>query len=219
MKETALYLPVKRLLEAQGYTVKGEVEDCDVVAVRGEELPVVVELKTTLNLALLLQAVDRLALSDVVYVAVPEDCAPLRRDPKRIRKLLRMLGLGLLTVMGGRAAVWLDPGPYAGPRTSKARRARLLGEFTQRIGDPEAGGADRRRGLNTAYRQRALRIARYLSENGVSRARDVAAAIPDPAARDVLYRNVYGWFSRPGRGVYGLTNEGVLGLSAWGGSC
>ena len=81
---------------------------------------------------------------------------------------------------------------------------------------PEACGADRRRGLNTAYRQRAVRIATHLAENGVIRAQDVAAAISDPAARDVLYRNVHGWFSRPGRGVYGLTNEGVLGLSAWG---
>ena len=166
MKETELYAPVKGLLEAQGYAVKGEVRGCDVVAVRGEEPPLVVELKTTLSLSLLLQAVDRLALSDAVYLAVPEDCAPLRRDPKRIRKLLRMLGLGLLTVSGGRAAVWLDPGPYAGPRRSKARRARLLGEFRGRAGDPEPGGADRRRGLHTAYRQRALAIARHLAVRG-----------------------------------------------------
>lgn len=217
MKETALYAPVKRLLEAQGYSVKGEVRGCDVVATRGEEGPVVVELKTTLSLSLLLQAVDRLALSGAVYLAVPGGCAPLRRDPKRIRTLLRMLGLGLLTVSGGRASVWLDPGPYAGPRISRARQARLLGEFRLRAGDPEPGGADRRRGLHTAYRQRALRIAGHLRDAGPCRARDVAAALGDPAARDLLYRDVYGWFSRPSRGIYALNPEGERALSAWGG--
>ncbi len=34
----------------QGYSVKGEVSDCDVVAVRGDEEPVVVERKTAFTL-------------------------------------------------------------------------------------------------------------------------------------------------------------------------
>ena len=59
MKETDLYPPVKRYLEDQGYTVKGEIDDCDVVAVRSGDTPVVVELKLTLNLNVILQAVAR----------------------------------------------------------------------------------------------------------------------------------------------------------------
>ena len=43
MKESELYLPVKRFLESQDYEVKGEVQDCDVLAVRDSEPPVVVE--------------------------------------------------------------------------------------------------------------------------------------------------------------------------------
>ena len=61
MKESDLYLPLKRFLESQHYEVKGEVNDCDVLAVRGDEVPVVVELKLTLNLDVVLQAVGRLA--------------------------------------------------------------------------------------------------------------------------------------------------------------
>ena len=57
MKETDLYPPVKRYLEGQGYAVKGEIHDCDVVAVRGDEAPVIVELKLNLNLEVILQAV------------------------------------------------------------------------------------------------------------------------------------------------------------------
>ena len=71
MRETELYAPVKAFLESQGYEVKAEVHDCDLVAIRGEEEPVIVELKTTLSLALLMQGVDRQAISDWVYLAVP----------------------------------------------------------------------------------------------------------------------------------------------------
>ena len=68
--EIALYAPVKALLEGQGYEVKGEVLSCDVVGVRGDEPPVVVELKRTFSLALVYQGVDRLAMTDAVYLAV-----------------------------------------------------------------------------------------------------------------------------------------------------
>ena len=43
MKESDLYPPLKRFLESQNYEVKGEVQDCDVLAVRGKEAPVAVE--------------------------------------------------------------------------------------------------------------------------------------------------------------------------------
>jgi len=70
--EAALYGPVKALLEAQGYIVKGEIVGCDVVAVRGDEPPVVVELKRAFGLALVLQGIDRLAMTDAVYLAFNE---------------------------------------------------------------------------------------------------------------------------------------------------
>ena len=52
MRETELYPPVKAFLEGQGYAVKGEVEACDLVAVRGDQAPVIVELKTSFTLGL-----------------------------------------------------------------------------------------------------------------------------------------------------------------------
>ena len=70
MPETDLYLPVKRHLEAQGFVVKAEVKGCDVVAVRGSELPVIVELKQGLTLKLIFQAVERLTVSEHVYIAI-----------------------------------------------------------------------------------------------------------------------------------------------------
>src|SRR4029078_12363868 len=69
--ETALYLPVKRFLENLGFTVKGEVGGCDLVALSGDEPPIVVigELKLSFNLELLLQAVDRAGACDEVWLA------------------------------------------------------------------------------------------------------------------------------------------------------
>ena len=51
MKESDLYLPLKQFLEAQGYEVKGEVKDCDVLAVHKDnpdEEPLIVEFKMSI---------------------------------------------------------------------------------------------------------------------------------------------------------------------------
>ena len=69
--ETSLYRPVKVFLEGLGFVVKGEVGRCDLVALKGDNLPVVVicELKLTFNLELILQGVDRATASDEVWLA------------------------------------------------------------------------------------------------------------------------------------------------------
>jgi hypothetical protein len=218
MKESDLYPPLKRFLESQDYEVKGEVEDCDAVAVRGDEAPVVVELKLTLNIDVVLQAVERLALTSKVYIGVPAKCAILKRRRRPVIKLLRMLGLGLLTIdpklKTGSVDVLIDPGEYR-PRKSKHRKERLLGEFMRRVGDPNLGGSDTRKGRMTAYRQRALAIARFLEEQGPTKASDVASTLQEPKARDILYKDVYGWFDRVSRGVYELSPRGKREIPLW----
>ncbi len=218
MKESDLYLPLKRFLESQNYEVKGEVQDCDAVAVRGAEAPVVVELKLSLNLDVILQAVDRLSLTSKVYIGVPKQCKVLRRRRKRVVKLLRMLGLGLLTIDSkpdtGSVKVLLDPGEYR-PRPSKHRRERLLGEFIKRVGDPNLGGAEKRKGVMTAYRQRTLEIAHFLDQQGPTKASQIARALHQPETRNILYRDVYGWFDRVSRGIYKLSPRGQQEIHLW----
>lgn len=215
MRETDLYRPIKTFLEAQGYEVKAEVGAADVVAVREGEEPVVVELKTAFALSLFHQALERQAITELVYIAVPELAgARFRKAIQRNRRLCRRLGLGLITVRERDALVTVhaDPGPYQ-PRISKQRKARLLGEFARRDGDPNTGGATRRR-IVTAYRQDANRCAGFLAEHGPARAAQVAEATGVPNARRIMADNHYGWFERVDRGVYalaGAAGDGAAG--------
>src|SRR6266571_6147900 len=88
--EADLYPAVKDFLEKQGYTVKSEIRGCDVVALRDDEPPVIVELKLTFSLALLLQGIDRLSLTDRVYLAVSRPRS--RRAPASVyRREVRAL--------------------------------------------------------------------------------------------------------------------------------
>jgi hypothetical protein len=205
--ESDLYAPVKALLEGQGYVVKGEVRGCDVVAVRGKEPPVVVELKRTFGLGLVLQGVDRLALTDLVYLAVGQ----WPKQMKNVRKLCRRLGLGFIVVSGDKADVVLDPAPYT-PRQNKRKAGRMLGEHARRVGDPNLGGQAMRAPLMTAYRQQALRCAELLAANGPMKVAALRAACDAPKAASILQADVYGWFERVERGVYAITPKGREGL-------
>lgn len=208
--ESDLYAPVKALLEGQGYVVKGEVRGCDVVGVRGAEPPVVVELKRAFGLGLVLQGVDRLALTDLVYLAV----GTWPKQMKNVRKLCRRLGLGFIVVVGARADVVLDPAPYK-PRPNKRKAGRMLGEHARRVGDPNLGGQAMRAPLMTAYRQEALRCAALLAINGPMKVAALRASGDVPKAARILQDDVYGWFERVERGVYALSPKGKIGLQSF----
>jgi hypothetical protein len=83
------------------------------------------------------------------------------------------------------------------------------------VGDPNLGGTEKRKGIMTAYRQRALKIARYLQKNGSTKASHLAQVLRDPKARDILYKDVYGWFDRTSRGVYELSPRGNREIAQW----
>ncbi|MCC7043774.1 MAG: hypothetical protein IT183_07925 [Acidobacteria bacterium] len=217
MPERDLYLPIKRFLEAQGYTVKGEIGPCDVVAVRDDDRPVVVELKERLSLTLILQAVDRLAVSDAVYLAFrvgKGQSGSWRSHGKQVVALCRRLGLGLLTVSArDRVEPVLDPAPYR-PRVSRHRRSRLLKEFAERVGDPEVGGSAIGRRL-TSYRQDALRCARELAAEGVLKVSILSVRTGVSRAGAILRDNHYGWFERVTVGHYTLSADGMRELATW----
>lgn len=214
-RESDLYIPIKALLERQGYVVKGEVGAADVMAVRGHEPPVLVELKLRFSLSLYHQAISRLSVTDLVYIGVPRPKGKTaRRAVRDNTALCRRLGLGLILVDAkGRADVQCDPGPYQ-PRKSAKKHARLLREFDRLSGDPNAGGATRY-GIVTAYRQDALRCAAHLAEHGPTKGAVVARETGVDGATRLMANNHYGWFERVETGVYALTPAGADGLKHW----
>lgn len=218
MPETALYPAVKRFLETRGFAVKGEVRGCDAMGVRPgadpDETPrvAVAELKLVLSFDLILQAVDRLAGCDEVWLAVRATRRGRDRD-RRAHRLCRLLGFGLLAVdpTRDRVEVLAEPLPYQ-PRPNPKRRRGLLAEHAKRRGDPSPGGASRAP-VMTAYRQQALACAAALRA-GPRRTRELVALAPD--APRILLRDVYGWFERVQRGVYRLGPGGLAALEQWG---
>jgi hypothetical protein len=212
--ETALYLPVKRFLERLGFTVKGEIGGCDLVGLSDADPPVVVicELKLSFNLELVLQAVDRAAASDEVWLAARVSARGKGRESDaRYRNLCRRLGFGMLGVTDKDEVEVLVKPPTTAPRRNPRKRSRLVLEHQRRRGDPVKGGSTRAP-IMTAYRQQALDCAATLA-HGPMRPRDLKLVVPE--APKILRGNVYGWFINVERGVYALTDAGRAALKRW----
>lgn len=224
-RETDLYAPVRDYLVTQGFTVQGEVAGCDVTAIRaqdarlpGEPSLVVVELKRRLSVDLLAQAVQRQALTDSVYLAVPRPSGRRQRGRwRRVLTLLRRLELGLMLVStdseGATVEVVCHPVPH-NRRRSRARRRAVIGEMQGRSGDHNLGGSTGRR-LMTAYREQALRAAAALSEEGEASPRRLRELGCGAKTQSILYRNHYGWFERVGHGLYRLSDSGRQALDQY----
>lgn len=215
MREADLYPDLKAYLQAQGYEVKAEIGACDLLARRGDEPALVVEMKLTFSLALVMQGVARQGLFDHVYLAVPVSEKGWQLRYKDIVALCRRLGLGLLAVKLGQGndpgvvEAHLDPGPYQ-PRKNTARAGQLLREFARRVGDPNQGGTTGVKRM-TAYRQDALRCGAVMAD-GACKVGDVARRAGVVRAGAVLRDNYYGWFEKVARGVYALTPIGLASL-------
>lgn len=213
IKETDLYQPIKSLLEGQGYEVKAEIGAADVMAVRGDEAPVIVELKTAFSLALFHQGIERQAITDFVYIAIPHGTGkPFLKALKNNKSLCRRLGLGLITVRmkDGFTEIHLDPAPYK-PRQSKNKQQRMLREFAKRVGDPNEGGSTKTT-LMTAYRQDALKCLLHLSKQGATKASIVAKSVDVERARNIMAHDHYGWFEKVQKGIYGITPKGKAAM-------
>lgn len=219
--ETELYEPVKRIFETMGYVVKSEVKHCDLVALRGEEEPVLVELKRTFNLPLLVQGIDRLRQSPRVYVAVEQSRtgrAPHGLRWSELQRLCRMLGLGLIVVRfykrkAPAVEILCDPAPYKPPKNVR-KTQRLLHEFKERSGDYNVGGSSKRK-LVTSYREKALHCAYFLQQQGPQPTRRLRELTGNSKVTMMLQDNHYLWFRRVSRGVYELTEQGEQALTVY----
>lgn len=214
LKETSLYAPVKTWLERQGYTVRGEVGRCDIAAVKDENL-IVVELKLKASMALLAQAAERQDYADAVYIALPVTGKRHRPpDSGNLNRLLRRLDIGLILVVFLKKSVRVEIISHPGEESQGIRRKRpkrrgaILREVAGRDMDLTPGGLAGGKGRVSAYRQRAIRLAAWLSVLREATPADLKGLGAPPDTGAILSRNLYGWFTRLRRGVYGLHPAG-----------
>lgn len=213
-KEVQLFEPVKKLLESNGYTVKAEVNDCDIAAFRGDEL-VVVELKLHFNLKVVYQAMERRSLTDRVYIAIPR---PRRYNDKNIRMMLRLLkelGIGLITVgvEGAPIAQFIAEPFKTDVKINGRKKAKLLKEADGRNMDMNVGGSTRRR-IITAYTEASvLALCHMEVYDTLNTAKLKQFGYPDKI-RNALRSNAYGWFEKVDRATFAMSEKGVLALDA-----
>ncbi len=215
VRESDLYPPLRAHLQTLGYTVRGEVLDCDLAAVRGDEL-IAVELKAGFNATLVIQAVARQRACDSVYVAIPRPRTSRGMDWQGMLQLLKRLGLGLIVIDPSSPApvqIALDPGDWR-HTVDRVRRAAILTEIAGRSADYNRGGG-LRQPLVTAYRELAIRIAALIEHSGQLTTAELRRLGTGERTTQLLYQDVYGWFERVGTGTYRLSERGREALRAY----
>lgn len=206
MKEVNMYKPLKKYLESRGYTVHSEVEGVDVMAKKGDDL-LIVEMKTSFNLQLVYQLIERLKITDQVYAYVPlVKRGRWMKSYKRMCGLLKRLHCGLLTLEKQKKVVLeFEPSEYK-PRKNYTKKRLALKEFEGRSIDLNQGGSTREL-LFTSYKEKAIRIAMYLFEKGASSTKDIRTDLDIDNTVEILNKNYYRWFDRSLRGIYHLSPE------------
>ena len=131
MKEEELYPLLKEYFEKQGFIVQAEVNNIDIVA-KKDDLLIIVEMKTQLNLKLIYQGCIRQRINDFVYLAIPK--SNNKKTLNERIQILRRLNLGLLVVdlVNESVEAVIDPTDFVF-RRSKKKKQRLLKEINARV--------------------------------------------------------------------------------------
>jgi hypothetical protein len=209
--EADLYEPIRKHFIKQGYRVNGEVHDCDLTAVKDEEL-IIVELKLNLNIDLLLQATRRQRLTDLVYIAIPKPKRLSRKRWNDIIQLVKRLELGLIIVSltGNRKQIEfkVHPEPYKRMTSKNTRKkAALIKEIEGRSADYNIGGSNKTK-IMTAYKENCIQIACYLEKLGQMSPKALVALGTGDKTPLILQKNYYKWYERVERGIYVITEQG-----------
>lgn len=214
MKEEELYPPVRDLFEKRGYRVNAEVIDCDMTAVKDDEF-IIVELKKNLSVALLSQGIKRQKTGADVYIAVPK---PKQYSFKKFRdtfSVIKKLELGLIFVSlrGSHsfAEIVFAPKPYSFTRKNTQKRREIMNEINGRTIDTNTGGVTGTK-IVTAYTEKCIHIACILDMYGDLSPKQVRDKGGADNAQLILSRNVFGWFKKIDKGLYGITDDGRRGL-------
>ena len=209
MKEIELYAPVKKLFLSQGFDVKGEVKDIDVIAYH-QDVMIGVELKTKVSLKLIYQAIDRQKVLDQVYIAIPKDAIYQSKSLYRnFTHLLKRLEIGLIIVNGDSAEVIIETVPFdrnLSRSRYKKRKTMLDKELRLRKNNKNVGGTNGKK--ITRYKELVIDIGNYLISNTKASPKEIKEKTGIEKTASILQKNYDGYFQRVERGIYQLTEKG-----------
>ena len=207
LKESSMYEPIRQLLNGLGFIVRGEVNNCDIAAIKAEELWIV-EMKLSANLTLLYQAMERKAVTEHVFIAINRPKNNRNKNFAALKKILSKLELGLILVS-------LDsPMPHAeiiiqpsGSKKAKTKKTDYIrNEILGRSSDSIGGTAKTK--ISTAYREKCIEIACLLEAYGEMNSRDLHKLGCEKDTASVLRNNYYGWFAKFDNRRYILSEAG-----------
>ena len=214
MTEKELYLPIHDLFEKRGYRVNAEVKDCDMTAVKDDEL-IIVELTKNLSVALLSQGLKRQRTGADVFVAVPKPKQYSFRKFRSMFSVLKKLELGLIFVsLRGEhsfAEIVFEPKPYTSTYINRKKRKEIISEINGRTIDTNTGGVTGTK-IITAYTEKCIHIACILDMYGDMSPKQIQNLGGADNTYTILRSNVYGWFKKTQKGIYGITDEGRKGI-------
>lgn len=216
IKESELYMPIKNYFISNGYCVNGEVDNIDIVISKENEDNnmdyIAIELKTSFNLKLLQQAVERQKIFDSVYVAIPMVKRTYKNKRfKEIVHILKRLEIGLITVnflkSGNVVAIEHNPLEFKKRKNNKKKRA-IIKEISSRTGIIDNIGGTTKIKKVTAYREKSLYLLCLLEKYGESTPKFLRGLGGDVKTTNILYANFYKWFIRVNNGLYTISNIG-----------
>jgi len=212
MLECDMFLPIKEYLENLGYSVKAEVNNLDIMAIKDDAV-IVVEMKKQLTLKHLYQGCDRQRMFDNVYLAIFDPGLKTVRSKafKEKKHILHRLGLGLMLVNMDtyNVTVIQDPKEYH-YRRNKKKQKQLLSEYNNRKTSDNIGGSSKKK-IMTVYREQVIEIAKNLVDGPLT-TKEIRELTNNEKTTNILYKNYYGWFERTDKGIYQLSDRGRVEL-------
>jgi hypothetical protein len=209
MIETDLFKPVRKLLLEKGYDVQGEILAADVFAVNEHKEIIIVELKLTISLKLIYQAIERQKVTPFVYIAAPQRVvkAHMKSHPA-FYTLLKRLGIGLIEVYHDEAKILIEPvkEPNTSVKIRSSQKSFMMREFNSRDQYQSLGGTKGKK--MTAYREKVVEIAKALHTLKEAPLKLIKEYTRIDKAADILRDNYDQWFIKNEKGLYQLSPLG-----------
>ncbi len=213
--EKDMYPALKDFFETNGYKVNAEVKGCDIVVSKDDYIAVV-EMKLHLNITLIYQALDRLDITNNVFIAVKKPKKSFMKERSKMKKLVKKLNIGLILVdlsaIEKTVEVVVEPITSKKDKNTKKTRS-VQKEIKGRRFDNNIGGSNKTK-IMTSYKDLSIKLACICEQYTVINSKFLKENFDLENTYPVLYNNFFNFFIIYGKGDFGLSDEGIKMLDS-----